>query len=148
MIQTALVLQRGGRVLVRRRPLEGLLGGLWEFPTATVAAGSPEAAALRLLCDLGYAGTPVSAGLVRHAYSHFRLELHLFTVAIEESGRCAEGEGERWAGAGQLAGWPLHGAHKKGWAVLASAGGSCHDGADRSTTPSGDTDARHPDPHR
>ena len=128
VIQAALVLRRGQRILVRRRPLEGLLGGLWEFPTATVAAGSPEAAALRLLSEAGYAGSPVSAGLVRHAYSHFRLELYVFTVALEESGRCAESEGERWVAAERLADWPLHGAHKKGWAVLASAGGSWHDG--------------------
>ena len=48
VIQAALVLHRKGRVLVRRRPLHGLLGGLWEFPTVAVAAGSPASAARRL----------------------------------------------------------------------------------------------------
>ena len=127
-IQVALILHRRGRVLVRRRPLEGLLGGLWEFPTAAVPEGPPMPLALRLLTELGYVGMPVAAALVRHAYSHFRLELHLFTVAVEENGQCAEGEGQRWIAAEELADWPLHGAHKKGWAALASTTGSWHDG--------------------
>ena len=79
------VVWRGGRVLITRRPPEGLLGGLWEFPGGKVEEGeSPRAAARRELREeLGIeieTGEPL--GRVDHAYSHFRITLHAFHARL------------------------------------------------------------------
>ena len=41
--QVALLVERQGRFLVRPRPPEGFLGGLWEFPVTDLGAGEPSA---------------------------------------------------------------------------------------------------------
>jgi len=75
------VLADRGRWLVQRRPARGLLPGLWEFPGGKVEAGeTPEAAARRELREeTGLAARDlVRLGTVRHAYSHFTVELDAF----------------------------------------------------------------------
>lgn len=72
---------REGRLLIARRPPEGLLGGLWEFPGGKVERGEtpPHAAQREIREELGMEvqiGEPV--GRLEHAYSHFRITLHAF----------------------------------------------------------------------
>ncbi len=70
-----------GRWLVQRRPPRGLLGGLWEFPGGKIEAReTPESAARRELREeTGLrAGRLRPRGVVRHQYSHFGVELHVF----------------------------------------------------------------------
>ena len=118
-IQIALLLERSGRFLVRRRPLSGMLAGLWEFPSAGVPqGGEPAPAAARLLRELGGAGAPEFAGGVRHVYSHFKLDLHLFRAATPDTLQVAEEGESRWLFPDELAAWPLHGAHKKALPLL------------------------------
>jgi len=113
VLQVALLLERKSCFLVRRRPLSGMLGGLWEFPTAAVAEGeTPLSAARALLAGLGLQTTLAAAGGVAHAYSHFRLDLRLYRGHVDDFGRVSEGE-ERWLDAAGLRALPLHGAHKK-----------------------------------
>lgn len=111
--QVALLLCRDGRYLVRKRPLEGMLGGLWEFPTAAVLAGqTPQQVAVVLL--RAYSGDKLElAGGIQHAYSHFKLDLHLFRTTAATLLQVREEEESRWLSAAELADWPLHGAHKK-----------------------------------
>lgn len=117
--QVALLLFRDGRFLVRRRPLEGMLGGLWEFPSAPVAADhSPEKAAASLGRDFGIGAEPEPLGGVDHTYSHFRLDLRLYRAAAPVIFRVAEGEEIRWLTRAELAGFPLHGAHRKSLPLL------------------------------
>jgi len=124
--QVALLVERGGRYLVRPRPAEGFLGGLWEFPVGGLSDGeSPLVAAGRLAGELGVNGERQTAGRLRHAYSHFTLELDLVTVQLEPGGRVAEGDWQ-WQSPAQLARTPLHGAHRKAlekWLVSSAAGG-------------------------
>ncbi len=68
------VMRRDGTVLLRRRPEQGLLGGMMEFPSTpwrdmpwTESAAAPEAP-LR-------ARWRALAGTVRHGFTHFDLEL-------------------------------------------------------------------------
>lgn len=70
----ALVAVEDGRVWLRRRPPGGLLGGLWGFPQAPEV---PEGG--RILAP------------VRHAYSHFRLELVPVLVPGDHPALAAEG---------------------------------------------------------
>ena len=75
------VLEHRGRWLVQRRPSSGLLGGLWEFPGGQIEPGeSPVDAARRELREeTGLEAGPLRpVGVVRHAYSHFSVELHAF----------------------------------------------------------------------
>jgi A/G-specific adenine glycosylase len=108
----ALLLERKGRFLVRRRPLSGMLGGLWEFPTAAVAEGeAPLSAAQALLAGLGLQATLAEAGGVGHAYSHFCLDLRLFRGTVDDFGRVSEGE-ERWLDDAGLPELPLRAQQK------------------------------------
>ncbi len=88
-------LDRSGRVLLRRRPEKGLLGGLMEFPStpwraqpwtlADAATEAPAAAAWRLLPDT-----------VEHTFTHFHLKLSVAvgrtkTVNVPDATWCAVG---------------------------------------------------------
>jgi len=84
-IGVAVVWRGDGRLLIQRRPTEGLLGGLWEFPGGKVKPGErPEAAAARETRE--ETGLQVAirgpAGRVEHAYSHFRITLHAFHADV------------------------------------------------------------------
>lgn len=75
------IVWKRGRLLIQRRPEEGLLGGLWEFPGGKVEPGeSPrDAVAREVREELGIrvrVGAPTEP--VDHAYSHFRITLHPF----------------------------------------------------------------------
>ena len=64
-----------------KRPPDGLLGGLWEFPGGRIEDGEThEKALIREMRDK--LGLDVDVGplvaVVRHAYSHFRITLHLY----------------------------------------------------------------------
>ncbi|MDY0263411.1 A/G-specific adenine glycosylase [Syntrophotalea acetylenica] len=116
--QVALLIDCGGRYLVQKRPLDGMLGGLWEFPSAAVPEGrTADEAARRLMATEGLAGEPEPAGAIRHAYSHFRVELSVFACRGSVGTMVADAE-RRWVTPRQLADLPLHGSHKKALGLL------------------------------
>lgn len=75
------VVWKRGRILIDRRPSEGLLGGLWEFPGGRCLAGETleECVVREIREELGIR-VRVRRPLVtvKHAYSHFRITLHVF----------------------------------------------------------------------
>jgi len=77
--QAAVVILQGGRVLLAKRPSEGLLGGMWEFPNGRVE-GNPKRELAKAV-QTGY-GLKVRAtealGSLQHAYTHFRVTEHVF----------------------------------------------------------------------
>ena len=112
VIQVALLLERDGRWRVERRPLSGMLGGLWEFPTCVVE-GENDPATIAAALAATYGVSDIRAtGQVAHAYSHFKVDLRLYAGRVEEWGRVAEGEAE-WVVSEALRELSLHGAHKK-----------------------------------
>ena len=73
-LKAAAVLVVDGKTLLKQRPAQGLLGGLWEFPSAEVDADSPEALAAVIETEYRLRVNPLARmGEVRHAYTHFKL---------------------------------------------------------------------------
>lgn len=106
-----------GRVLIARRPEDGLLGGLWEFPGGKIEPGeTPEEAADREVREeMGIevvVGDPIAS--VDHAYSHFRITLHAFDaryVSGDVESRSATAW--RWAAPGELDQYAFPAANKR-----------------------------------
>ena len=78
---TAAVIRKGRKILITRRPEKGLLGGLWEFPGGKQQPGETleECLHREIEEELGIAIRVGERFLqVKHAYSHFKITLHLF----------------------------------------------------------------------
>ena len=122
--QVAVLVARAGDSLARPRPATGFLGGLWELPTADLREGeAATAAAARLAAELGLAGTPELVGRLKHAYSHFTLELTLARLEVADTCRVAAG-GWQWLPSARLLAVPLHTAHRKALEQLPAAAGA------------------------
>ncbi|HET7211778.1 MAG TPA: A/G-specific adenine glycosylase [Methyloceanibacter sp.] len=74
-------LRSDGAVLLRKRPLEGLLGGMLETPSSPWAEGRPNGNALRDHAPLK-AGWRKLPGLVEHSFTHFHLELAVYRADV------------------------------------------------------------------
>lgn len=126
------------RFLLRRRPEEGLLGGMWEFPARGFDPSegeTPRAAAEALLRSLALDDAPreeVNGGPTRrplpaidHAFSHFSVTYHPFLYMAPARGHAPApdlaGEGAaRWVAGTDLATLPLPVAQRR---ILRSARG-------------------------
>lgn len=111
------VLRDRAHWLVQRRPLSGLLGGLWEFPGGKVEVGErPRDAAVRELREeTGLRAGPLRPrGVVRHAYSHFTVELHVFEGALDRRrSRGGRAGRHRWVTPAELLRLPVPKATEK-----------------------------------
>ena len=91
-------------LLLRSRPARGLLGGMTEVPTTAWAADFDEAMALADAPQFGASQKHVAwrklAGVVRHVFTHFPLELTVY--GTELPGDAAAPAGMRWAAIAQL----------------------------------------------
>lgn len=119
---TAVWLRRRGQVLAVRRPVGGLMGGLWELPGGEFEGRTAPMRALRrsLHTRLGVEALGLQrVGRVEHLFSHRRLRLFVFR------GECAPGrvsrtgfEAHRWVGPNTLASLPHGAATRKALALL------------------------------
>jgi A/G-specific adenine glycosylase len=91
----AFVVRRGDELLLRTRPEKGLLGGMSEVPTSDWRAAQDDQAALQQAPTLG---TIVrwhrKAGVVSHVFTHFPLELVVYTARV--AARTHAPDGTRW----------------------------------------------------
>jgi A/G-specific adenine glycosylase len=91
----AFVVTRGDALLVRSRPEKGLLGGMTEVPTSDWLATQDDKAALQQAPVLrGVARWHRKAGVVTHVFTHFPLELVVYTANVPARARAPEGT--RW----------------------------------------------------
>lgn len=75
---TAFLLERAdGAILFRRRPPEGLLGGMIELPS-TPWLDDPAAATAARSAAPGYAACEPVPGAVKHVFTHLELTIHLW----------------------------------------------------------------------
>ncbi len=110
---------RRGRWFVQRRPPRGLLGGLWEFPGGKIRPGetAAHAAARELFEETGVRSAALEyVGRIRHAYSHFSVDLHLYRASARA--RPAAAPDRRWVTAAGLRRLALPKATEKALALL------------------------------
>lgn len=77
----AAVICQDGKMLIAQRPLEGMLGGLWEFPGGKRKPGETLQSCLRreIWEELGVEiEVRQPATVVKHSYTHFKITLHAF----------------------------------------------------------------------
>ena len=98
----AFVVRRGDQLLVRSRPEKGLLGGMTEVPGSGWRAGQEDAAALAQAPALkGIARWHRKAGVVTHVFTHFPLQLVVYTARAAAGARAPKGM--RWVPIATLA---------------------------------------------
>lgn len=89
-IQVAVaIIWRNGKLLIQKRPLEGLWGGLWEFAGGKKERGETIQSCLQreLKEELGIkVEVGKKRGRFKHQYTSFKVDLHVFDCQIE-SGR-------------------------------------------------------------
>ena len=102
----AFVVTRGDQLLVRSRPEKGLLGGMTEVPGSDWIAAQDDKAALQQAPVLkGIARWHRKAGVVTHVFTHFPLELAVYTAHVPARARAPEGM--RWVPVATLGGEAL-----------------------------------------
>jgi A/G-specific adenine glycosylase len=121
----ALILQRGSKVLLTRRPSTGLLGGLWEFPNVTHGEKTnPETETItRVVAKLGlHVKSKVPFGTFKQPFSHFKLTLSVYRVTF--SGKTGKG---LWVPIRKLSSHPMSRIHRR---IADSLGKDRRDGKD------------------
>jgi A/G-specific adenine glycosylase len=91
----AFVVRRGDELLVRTRPEKGLLGGMTEVPGSDWLAAQDDRTALQQAPVLqGVARWHRKVGVVTHVFTHFPLELVVYTANVAARARAPKGM--RW----------------------------------------------------
>ena len=107
----AVIRDSRGRILLVKRQPRGLLGSLWKFPGGFAEPGEEPVQALKRSVQEEI-GIKVRDGVflatVRHAYTHFRLRLHVFSCPVSNGqpvkGSCKE---YRWTSPDEIQDLPL-----------------------------------------
>ncbi len=100
-------LRSDGAVLLRERPLKGLLGGMLETPSSPWTDAEPKAIGQHAPIDAEWRKVP---GVVEHTFTHFHLELTVYRAEVERDAvlkRAAEPERCNWLKLHELAGAAL-----------------------------------------
>ncbi|MGF1609337.1 MAG: A/G-specific adenine glycosylase [Kiloniellales bacterium] len=87
-------LSPAGRVLLRRRPERGLLGGMMEVPSTDWRSQAWSATEARRAAP-GEADWRPLPGQVRHTFTHFHLEVEVWAGRLQGDGRATRAD-ERW----------------------------------------------------
>ena len=102
----AFVVTRGDELLVRTRPEKGLLGGMTEVPGSGWRAGQDDESALKQAPELaGPMRWHRKVGVVTHVFTHFPLELVVYTAQAPARARAPKGM--RWVPIATLEGEAL-----------------------------------------
>lgn len=104
-IHAAGVIVRRGRVLLARRPSQGLLGGMWEFPNGRVD-GDP-AGELAQALEAAYklkVQKKEALVVVQHAYTHFKVTVHAFRCDLLEM---SDAQNLKWVPVRDLDEYPM-----------------------------------------
>ncbi len=101
------IIRRDGRILVQRRPETELMGGLWEFPRATVVRGRGFEKALLTFVRAELGGRiqiVKKEAELSHSFTRFSENVRVFSCRYEKGDlRPREGVETRWVTPGSLA---------------------------------------------
>ena len=106
----AAVIERGGQILITRRPRGSHLEGLWEFPGGKPHPGESNAAALRreIAEELGVAATVGDhIETVAWSYPDRRVRLTFYRCTVEGEPRPLEGQEMAWVAPTDLRRYPF-----------------------------------------
>jgi len=112
------VLFRREKVLIRRRPAEGLLGGLWEFPGGRVDLERGDRAFEKKLTGILQKEIPwmvdrwAPFGKIKHTFTHFKMTLHVFSGRVE-SRPGKNSDEQKWVAMEELSDYAFSSAHQK-----------------------------------
>lgn len=116
------IINRGDEVLIVQRPLEGLLGGLWEFPNGQIAEDeNAEEACLRHINEVVNLNVRELKHItrVRHAFTHFKIAIDAFRCEYSSGEVVLNGPIEsKWVRLDELKDYPLPRATHKILAAL------------------------------
>jgi A/G-specific adenine glycosylase len=116
-IGVGLIQNEQGEMLIDLRPAQGLLGGLWEFPSVEVKSvrGLRSALVKGLASDFGITVTVQDEVMqVNHAYTHFKVTFYVYDCRYE--GGVVQGSGFddwRWVRVEDLGQLPFPKSHLK-----------------------------------
>jgi A/G-specific adenine glycosylase len=98
-----LILRHQGRVLLERRPPEGIWGGLWSLPQA------PDEASLSTYAQrFGAASEFSRLGAFSHTFTHFKLEIEPRLAELERRALAAhDGDDQAWVALGEIGDYGL-----------------------------------------
>lgn len=110
------IIVREDKFYIQQRPSEGHLGGLWEFPGGKSEPGETPEQTLIRECreELGCEVTIIKTlPIVRHAYSHFKIQISPFICQSIEEPKPLENQPFQWVTVRQLEDYPFPGANHK-----------------------------------
>jgi A/G-specific adenine glycosylase len=95
------IIEKDDKVLMLRRPEEGFLGGLWEYPGFTLKEPTPDY--LQTFCnDHKITIIEEISETVRHTYSHFHQEIKLYKAKLEGEWKTKFWTDVRWSSNNEL----------------------------------------------
>jgi A/G-specific adenine glycosylase len=90
-IKVAAIVERNGKVLMRQRPTNGLLGGMWEFPAGEVDTNPALGLESAIESEYQLKVKLVSPfTIIHHAYTHFKLTEHAILCTLKGKQRLPE----------------------------------------------------------
>jgi A/G-specific adenine glycosylase len=106
LVKAAAVVKRGRKVLIIQRQSNGLLGGMWEFPSAQVK-GNPSAELSSVINSTYKLKVTSSKYLdtINHAFTHFKLTEHVFLCTLKKETKLLPGF--RWISIDELSNYPM-----------------------------------------
>ncbi len=92
-------------VLLAKRPSDGLLGGMWEFPNGQVDGDPARGLAQAMRTGYGLKFQKKEAlGVIKHAYTHFKITVHAFRV---EAAHIPNIKNLKWVPISELEDYPM-----------------------------------------
>jgi len=111
------VVVKNQRVLIVRRPVEAMLGGLWEFPGGVrLSDESAAAACIRNIREMVGLDIRIDYRLttIRHAYTHFKIVADVYVCRYTGGRVRRKGPaGHQWVSVNALSRYPFPGSHHK-----------------------------------
>jgi len=108
---------RDGSVYLCRRPVDGLLGGLWEFPAFPLEVGERPAQVIQVALNLPELDW-IPLCTVLHTYTHMKATMHALTVELPPAFDLPLDAERRWVGVSDLGEYALSNANQKIRAAL------------------------------